>query len=380
MAAETAADFTMADTPESTSDAGSAQAANGKRKAETELERAAKKNSPPVDEANDPPLSKNHLKRLKRQEQWEGFKEDRRAKRKDKRHERQARKRAQKEAIIAEAEAAGIDPATALQPKEPWRFRPVPVSFIIDCDFEQYMRDPEIVSLSSQIVRSYAMNRKSKYQASLYISSWKGKLKSRFETVLKNTHQNWKNVGIYECDFVEAAKRAHEQMTGRHGGEIIDLIKPRESGQDSSSDAGDETTNPTAVAEPEDEDIDRSIVYLTSESPYTLDRLEANTSYIIGGIVDKNREKGLCYGRAKEHKVRTAKLPIGEFMAMQSRFVLTTNQVVEIMAKWLECGDWGQAFMEVIPKRKGGTLKGEDGEAATPKDADGAGEEQEDNA
>lgn len=380
MAAETAVDPNMADALDSSSDSGSAQVANGKRKAETELERAAKKNSPAVDEANDPPLSKNHLKRLKRQEQWEGFKDDRRAKRKDKRHERQARKRAQKEAIIAEAEAAGIDPATALQPKEPWRFRPVPVSFIIDCDFEQYMRDPEIVSLSSQIVRSYAMNRKAKYQASLHISSWKGKLKSRFETVLKNTHQNWKNVGIHECDFVEAAKRAHEQMTGRHGGEIIDLIKPREAAQDSGSDAGDARADPPAVAEPEEEDVDRSIVYLTSESPHTLDRLEANTSYIVGGIVDKNREKGLCYNRAKEHKVRTAKLPIGEFMAMQSRFVLTTNQVVEIMAKWLECGDWGQAFMEVIPKRKGGILKGEDGEAAATKDADAAGKEEEEDA
>jgi tRNA (guanine9-N1)-methyltransferase len=28
------------------------------------------------------------------------------------------------------------------------------------------------------------------------------------------------------------------------------------------------------------------------------------------------------------------------------------------MVKWLECGDWGEAFMKVIPKRKGGTLKG----------------------
>ncbi|KAK4038316.1 guanine-1-methyltransferase-domain-containing protein [Parachaetomium inaequale] len=384
-----AADAEMKEAPEST--------ANGKRKADSELERAAKKNTPPSEshepattddagtthndekaaEDENKPMSKNQLKRLRRQQQWEEFKEDRRSKRKDKRHERQARKRAEKEARIAEAEAAGIDPATVLQPKEPWRYRPVPVAFIVDCDFEQYMREPELVSLSSQLVRSYAMNRKAKYQASLHFSSWKGKLKERFETVLKNAHHNWKNVGFHEGDFKEAAKQAQEQVTGPHGGEVIDLIKPSEGEQGGSSSIGDAGTNLTAEVEPEDEDVERSVVYLTSESPYTLDRLEANTSYVIGGIVDKNREKGLCFKRAKEFKVRTAKLPIGEYMAMQSRYVLTTNQVVEIMAKWLECGDWGQAFVDVIPKRKGGTLKGGHSEGSAPKDGDG---EEEDDA
>ncbi|KAL2130585.1 hypothetical protein VTI74DRAFT_6212 [Chaetomium olivicolor] len=386
-----AQDIAMADVPPSNDESADAATTNCKRKAETDLERAAKRPSPSNDEqpttgetgavgsgnaggTENKPLSKNQLKRLRRQQQWEEFKEDRRAKRKDKRHERQARKRAEKEAKIAEAEAAGIDPATVLQQKEPWKYRPVPVSFIIDCDFEQYMREQEIVSLSSQIVRSYAMNRKAKYQASLHISSWKGKLKERFETVLKNAHQNWKNVGFHEGDFREAAKKAQEQMAGPQGGEMIDLIKPSEGGL--SKNTGDEGTGPTAEAEAAEQDVERSIVYLSSESPYTLDRLEANTSYVIGGLVDRNREKGLCYNRAKEYKVRTAKLPIGEYMAMQSRYVLTTNQVVEIMAKWLECGDWGQAFLEVIPKRKGGTLKGED-EAGSTKDDAGEEEEEE---
>ncbi|KAH6615581.1 guanine-1-methyltransferase-domain-containing protein [Chaetomium sp. MPI-SDFR-AT-0129] len=344
--------------------------ANGKRKADSELDRAAKRISPATEipepttnaansgdgggnseiaTGENPPLSKNQLKKLRKQQQWEDFKQDRRAKRKDKRHEKQARKRAEKEAIIAEAEAAGLDPAKVLQQqqKQPWKFRPVPVSFIIDCDFEAYMREPELVSLSSQLVRSYAMNRKSKYQAALHFSSWGGKLRERFETALKNTHHNWKNVGFHEADFKAAATSAREQMMGPDGGEVIDLIKPS-------------TSEGEAVGETEgqdEEDVDRTVVYLTSESPHTLDRLEANTSYVIGGIVDRNREKGLCYNRAKEFKVRTAKLPIGEYMAMQSRYVLTTNQVVEIMAKWLECGDWGQAFMDVIPRRKGGTLK-----------------------
>lgn len=106
----------------------------------------------------------------------------------------------------------------------------------------------------------------------------------------------------------------------------------------------------------------RDVVYLTSESPYTLQRLEPHTSYVIGGLVDKNREKGLCYRRAREKGIRTARLPIGEFMVLKSRQILATNHVVEIMLKWLECEDWGEAFMAVIPKRKGGKLIGEEGE------------------
>ncbi|RKF60075.1 tRNA -methyltransferase [Erysiphe neolycopersici] len=100
-----------------------------------------------------------------------------------------------------------------------------------------------------------------------------------------------------------------------------------------------------------------SIIYLTSDSPNTLTQLTPNTSYIIGGIVDKNRHKGLCYKRACERGIYTAKLPIGEYMKMQSRTVLAVNHVVEIMLKWLETKNWGEAFLQVIPKRKQAVLK-----------------------
>jgi len=37
---------------------------------------------------------------------------------------------------------------------------------------------------------------------------------------------------------------------------------------------------------------------------------------------------------------------------MAARHVLTVNQVLEIILRWLECRDWEKAFMDVIPKRK----------------------------
>ncbi|KAL0467969.1 guanine-1-methyltransferase domain-containing protein [Neurospora intermedia] len=342
-----------------------------------------------------PKISKNQLKRLRRQAAHEQFRQERKEKRKEKRHQQQAKKRALKEAVVAEAQAAGQDPEEALKKlcKEPWVAHPVPVAFIIDCDFEEYMRENEIVSLSSQIVRSYSQNRRAKYQAQLVISSWKGKLKDRFERVLKNAHLNWKGgVKCIEGDFMQAAEIAKGMMEEADVKEgMIDLLKPSGNGglllpepEDEETEEGAgggdaaAATAPKPKPEEEAEDVNQSIVYLSAESDYTLDKLEANTCYVIGGLVDRNREKGLCYGRAKAAKVRTAKLPIGEYMAMQSRYVLTTNQVVEIMAKWLECGDWGEAFLTVIPKRKGGTLKAESS-CGTPAADNGEDDEEEEN-
>lgn len=338
-----------------------------------------------------PKISKNQLKRLRRQAAHEQFRQERKEKRKEKRHQQQAKKRALKEAVVAEAQAAGQDPEEALKKlcKEPWVAHPVPVAFIIDCDFEEYMRENEIVSLSSQIVRSYSQNRRAKYQAQLVISSWKGKLKDRFERVLKNAHLNWKGgVKCVEGDFMQAAEIAKGMMEEADVKEgMIDLLKPSGNGglllpepeAEETEEGGDAAAAaPKPKPEEEAEDVNQSIVYLSAESDYTLDKLEANTCYVIGGLVDRNREKGLCYGRAKAAKVRTAKLPIGEYMAMQSRYVLTTNQVVEIMAKWLECGDWGEAFLTVIPKRKGGTLKAESS-CGTPAADNGEDDEEEEN-
>ena len=343
-------------------------------------------NPPPTTKLDTPdPLSKNQQKKLRRQQAWEAKRDARRAGRKDKRAEQRARKRSAHAAAVADAVAAGLDPTTALAkpPRPP--STTVPVSIILDCSFDAYMMDKELKSLSSQVMRSYSENRNARHRAHLIVGSWGGRLRERFEVGMGGTQQFWKGVHFVEGDLGDAAAKARELMAGPRRGEEIDVLRPR--GEDAPPAIYYETENglPAPAAEEEGGGVrHKDVVYLSAESPYTLDRLEPGTAYVVGGLVDKNREKGLCYRVARERGYRTAKLPIGEYLVMASRRVLVTNHVVEIMLRWLECGDWGEAFLKVIPKRKGGTLRdsesadveeGEEDEAEEGGGEDGAEEQ-----
>jgi len=94
------------------------------------------------------------------------------------------------------------------------------------------------------------------------------------------------------------------------------------------------------------------IVYLSSESPNVLEKIESNKVYVIGGLVDHNRLKGITFKTAIENGVQTARLPIAENVRLTASKVLTVNQVVEILVKYLEFEDWKQALRKVIPERK----------------------------
>ena len=68
------------------------------------------------------------------------------------------------------------------------------------------------------------------------------------------------------------------------------------------------------------------LVYLTAESPTVLTRLDPAKVYVIGGIVDHNRMKGLCHALAAKHQLATARLPIQENLVNLRRTVITVNQ------------------------------------------------------
>jgi hypothetical protein len=65
------------------------------------------------------------------------------------------------------------------------------------------------------------------------------------------------------------------------------------------------------------------------------------------------RLQNLCFDKAVASGVRHARLPIGTYLAqMQTRKVLTVNQVFEILVRWAETRDWQDALTSIMPKRK----------------------------
>jgi len=95
------------------------------------------------------------------------------------------------------------------------------------------------------------------------------------------------------------------------------------------------------------------VVYLSSDSPNVLTDLDSTKVYVIGGLLDHNSHPGASLIKATQNKFNHARLPIGEFVKLQTRKVLTINQVFEIILRFWETKNWEQAFFSVIPKRKG---------------------------
>ena len=71
------------------------------------------------------------------------------------------------------------------------------------------------------------------------------------------------------------------------------------------------------------------VVYLTADGEDELLTLDKDTVYIVGGLVDRNRYKGLTLARSKEKGVRSAKLPISSELGrkLEGSKILTVNQV-----------------------------------------------------
>ena len=304
---------------------------------------------PGIAPQSDPPLSKNKLKKMKRDQDWEAGRELRKKLRKEKVKEKKLRKRAARDEGASQPplnpEDDNCNDRKAVS-EEVQRHRPqnvqVPITIVIDCGFDELMQENERKSLGSQVTRCYSDNHKAPYQAHLAISSFGGHLKERFDTLLSGNHRSWKGVRFLDGDFVAAAGQAKSWMQAPEGGTLAGALS--RIGTSNHDDNSEGTGNGETI-------------YLTSDSPNTLSTLKPYSIYIIGGLVDKNRYKGICYKKAMEAGVKTAKLPIGDYMQMNSRFVLATNHVSEIIVRWLDCGDWGKAFDRVVPKRKGGILK-----------------------
>jgi tRNA (guanine9-N1)-methyltransferase len=94
------------------------------------------------------------------------------------------------------------------------------------------------------------------------------------------------------------------------------------------------------------------MVYLTADAEAEVSTLEAGHSYVIGGIVDRNRHKNICLDKAKRLGMHAARLPISEHLAVAGSKVLTVNQVVDLLLQYRVKENWQAACDAVVPVRK----------------------------
>ena len=209
--------------------------------------------------------------------------------------------------------------------------------------------------MRSQLSTCYAVNRLTTNPVPLIYTSFNGKLKAELDNI-GTTHESWTGIEWWEESYEELWSDVPAAVA------VEQTEDEKEAGKE-----GEEVAGPTALTttdvplvaignlkgRPRSRVPKSSIIYLSGDSPNILSSIDPTKTYIIGGIVDKNRYKSLCLNKAISQGLAHAQLPLGEFLPqMGTRRVLTVNHVVEIIVKWIEMRDWEKAFLAVMPQRK----------------------------
>ncbi|XP_057462285.1 tRNA (guanine(9)-N1)-methyltransferase-like [Actinidia eriantha] len=266
------------------------------------------------------PLSKNAQKKLLKQQRFEAKKAEKKAAMKEHKKREGERKRKEWDQMLAgateEERERLIESRKGLR-KERMEKRSEEreskiqrlteakhhgQNIVVDFEFSHLMTASEIHSLVQQIMYCYAINGKSTSPGHLWLTSLRGEMEIQL-----------RRLPGFDKWLIEKEDRSY-----------IEAFQDRK----------------------------ERLVYLTADSENTLDELDPMNIYIVGGLVDRNRWKGITMKKAKEQGIQTAKLPIENYLKMSSSQVLTVNQVIEILLKFLETKDWKSSFFQVIPQRK----------------------------
>ncbi|KAA8519225.1 hypothetical protein F0562_013481 [Nyssa sinensis] len=266
------------------------------------------------------PLSKNAQKKLLKQQRYEAKKAEKKAAMKEQKKREAERKRKEWDEMLArvseEERSKLIESRKGLRKERMEkrseerekkverlsRAKQQGQNIVVDLEFSDLMTPAEIHSLVQQIMYCYAVNGRCTSPSHLWLTGCQGEMESQLQ-----------RLPGFEKWIIEKENRPYIETF---------------------------------------QDQKEHLVYLTADSETMLDELDPNKIYIVGGLVDRNRWKGITMKKAKEQGIQTAKLPIGNYLKMSSSQVLTVNQVIEILLKFLETRDWKASFFEVIPQRK----------------------------
>ncbi|KAH9482346.1 tRNA (guanine(9)-N1)-methyltransferase [Psilocybe cubensis] len=302
-----------------------------------------------------PTMSKNALKKAAKNERFAALKLERRAREKEAKRE--------KKRILAEKRLAGeLDEDDEEEKKR--RTKKPKLQFggtvVVDLGFDDMMNEKEIKSLCSQLAYTHSANRQASFPFSLIFTSLNGRTYDRLQSLGDASYTRWANTKWWSESYdrlwndqqiLSVANEPIEQEV-EDVSSAIDTTYAKDLGVAPEASVGESSLPNTSITLSTSIPKDK-IVYLTADTEDELIELKPDEVYIIGGIVDHNRYKNLCLNKANESGVRTARLPIGRYLAsLPTRKVLTVNQVFEILVKWVETKDWEESLYSVIPKRK----------------------------
>ena len=222
------------------------------------------------------------------------------------------------------------------------------VTVVVDMQFENLMNQRDLGKCLKQLMHCYSINRRLEQPMQFHVSSFAGeRLKKEMER-----HQGYENWDcVFHCDsYIEAFTKA------TNDGDIdtpnaTDSTIPHLSNLKSKENPDLKNSSNEQVSQR----TSKQIVYLTSESENVLNVFDPQSIYIIGGLVDHNNHKGICYQQATGKGVSHARLPILESgIDMKTRHVLTIDHVFKIIAAVASEGkSWKNALKETLPERKG---------------------------
>lgn len=296
-------------------------------------------------------------------------------------HERRARERERrKEKRRLAREARALDATPRVREPRP-RPQPFGARVVVDLGFDDLMTADEATSLAAQLGYLYGENRRSSHPFFEVVMSGAGRLSGRalgFEPPHGAAHQ-FPAPGTAESSLFQ--DRVGEHMERKNEGTWRRWQRVRLLEYGGLEALWTPGTQGDALCAKSD------VVYLTADTDETIEALEPGMTYVIGGIVDRNRYKHLCARKAEALGLRMARLPIEpahlQGYQMHSRKVLTVNQVFAILTGWTETRDWTQALLRGLPTRKleggtaggggsgGGSGDGGDGGASRPESAPG---------
>lgn len=186
---------------------------------------------------------------------------------------------------------------------------------LVDCSYDDLMRQGEINSRNSQLIFCYSTSMKMDIERPLRLSVIGASI-SLFDFL-----QRVQKEGVWSANITTKS--------------LEDLIESNEF------------------------DIQR-LVYLTADAENEIDTYCPSDTYIIGGLVDRNRHNGITLRKAQKLGIRTGKLPLHKYCDLTGSIVLSVNHIFAFMT-YLHCGmPFKEVVDIVVPNRKLKTVESPD--------------------